>query len=88
MTQEFVIGVVRNAFYTILLVSAPVLVVSIVVGLIISIFQAATSINEMTLTFVPKIIAIGIVCILLLPFMMQKFIGFTKYIFDIIPNLR
>ncbi|MCL4539916.1 MAG: flagellar biosynthesis protein FliQ [Bacteroidetes bacterium] len=88
MTQEFVVGIARNAFYTILLVSAPVLVVSIVVGLIISIFQAATSINEMTLTFVPKIIAIGVVLILLLPFMMQKFLAFTKYIFDIIPNLR
>lgn len=88
MTQEFVIGIARNAFYTILLVSAPVLVVSIVVGLIISIFQAATSINEMTLTFVPKIIAIGVVLILMLPFMMQKFIAFAQYIFNIIPTLR
>ncbi|MCL5035338.1 MAG: flagellar biosynthesis protein FliQ [Bacteroidetes bacterium] len=88
MTQEFVIGIARNAFYTILLVSAPVLVVSIVVGLIISIFQAATSINEMTLTFVPKIIAIGVVLILMLPFMMQKFISFAQYIFNIIPTLR
>jgi len=88
MTEEFVIGIARDAFYTILLVSAPALIVSTIVGLLISIFQAATSISEMTLTFVPKIIAIGVVCILVLPFMMQKMIGFTKYIFDLIPTLR
>ena len=88
MTEEFVIGIARDALSTVFVVSAPILVVSIVIGLLISIFQAATSINEMTLTFVPKIIAVGVVCILLLPFMMGKLIEFTKHIFDIIPGLR
>jgi flagellar biosynthesis protein FliQ len=88
MTEAFVIGIARDAFYTIFIVSAPALVVSIVVGLLISIFQAATSISEMTLTFVPKIVAIGIVCILLLPFMMQKMVQFAEHIFNIIPSLR
>ena len=88
MTEEFVIGIARDVFYTVFIVSAPALLVSVVVGLLISIFQAATSINEMTLTFVPKIIAIGIVCIILLPFMMEKMLDFTKHIFDIIPTLK
>jgi len=88
MTEEFVIGIARDAFYTVFVVAAPVLLVSVVVGLLISIFQAATSINEMTLTFVPKIIAIGIVCIIVLPFMMERVLDFTKHIFEIIPTLK
>ena len=88
MTEEFVIGIARDALYTVFIVAAPVLLVSIVIGLLISVFQAATSINEMTLTFVPKILAVGIVLILLLPFMMEKEIDFTKRIFDIIPTLK
>jgi len=88
MTEEFVIGIARDAFYTIFIVAAPALIVSVVVGLLISIFQAATSINETTLTFVPKILAIGIVSIILLPFMMERVLDFTKHIFDIIPTLK
>jgi flagellar biosynthetic protein FliQ len=88
MTEEFVIGIARDALYTVFIVAAPVLLVSVVVGLLISIFQAATSINEMTLTFVPKIIAVGIVCIILLPFMMERVLDFTKHLFEIIPTLK
>ncbi len=88
MSEEFVIGIARDAFYTVFIVAAPALLVSVMVGLLIFVFQAATSINEMTLTFVPKILAIGIVCIILLPFMMEKVLDFTKHIFDIIPTLR
>jgi flagellar biosynthetic protein FliQ len=88
MTEEFVIGIARDAFYTVFIVAAPVLLVSIVVGLLISVFQAATSINEMTLTFVPKIVAVGVVLILLLPFMMEKMVDFAERIFNVIPTLR
>ncbi|MFZ1081867.1 MAG: flagellar biosynthesis protein FliQ [Candidatus Kryptoniota bacterium] len=88
MTEEFVIGIAREAFYTVFLVAAPILLVSVLVGLTISVFQAATSISEMTLTFVPKVVSIGVVLILLLPFMMEKILDFTKHIFDIIPTLR
>ncbi|MCL5020485.1 MAG: flagellar biosynthesis protein FliQ [Bacteroidetes bacterium] len=88
MTEAFVIGIAREAFYTVFVVSAPMLIVSIVVGLLISVFQAATSISEMTLTFVPKVIAIGVVTILFLPFMMEKLLQFTRSIFDIIPSLK
>ena len=58
MTEQFVTYLFREAFYTTLLVSAPMLILSLLVGLVISVFQAATSIQEFTLTFVPKIIAI------------------------------
>lgn len=88
MSEAFVIGIARDAFYTIFVVSAPALVVSIVVGLLISIFQAATSINEMTLTFVPKILAVGIVSILTLPFVIQNMVQFAQHIFNLIPNLK
>ncbi len=69
-----------------LMLSLPALLVSMIVGLLISIFQATTQINEMTLSFVPKIIAIAIVLILTLPWMMNEMIDFTKYVFSLIPT--
>ncbi len=69
-----------------LILSLPALLVSMIVGLLISIFQATTQINEMTLSFVPKIIAIAIVLILTLPWMMNEMIDFTKYVFSLIPT--
>ena len=87
MSQEFVIYVFREALYTALLVSAPLLVVSLVVGLLISIFQAATSIQEITLTFVPKLIVIAIVAVLTLPWMIDVIVSFTTGLFNNIPAL-
>ena len=66
MTEEFVVNLIRETMYTMLLISAPVLLISLIVGLIISILQAATSIQEVTLTFVPKVIVIAIVLVLTL----------------------
>jgi len=87
MSQEFVIYVFREALYTALLVSAPLLVVSLVVGLLISVFQAATSIQEVTLTFVPKLIVIAIVAVLTLPWMIDVVVSFTTNLFHNIPSL-
>jgi flagellar biosynthesis protein FliQ len=87
MSQEFVIYVFREALYTALLVSAPLLVVSLVVGLLISIFQAATSIQDITLTFVPKLIVIAIVAVLTLPWMIDVIVSFTTGLFHNIPAL-
>ncbi|HTS00307.1 MAG TPA: flagellar biosynthesis protein FliQ [Bacteroidota bacterium] len=87
MSQEFVIYVFREALYTALLVSAPLLVVSLVVGLLISVFQAATSIQEVTLTFVPKLIVIAIVAVLTLPWMIDVVVSFTTNLFHNIPAL-
>ncbi|MGE5681940.1 MAG: flagellar biosynthetic protein FliQ [Bacillota bacterium] len=77
MTEELVVSVLTDVFYTTFLIILPILGISLVVGVFISIFQAATSIQEMTLTFVPKILITGIALILLLPWMLDKMIGLT-----------
>lgn len=87
MTEDFIIHIFREAFYTLLLISAPTLLVSLVVGLIISIFQAATSIQEMTLTFVPKIIVMAITIVLTLPWILDVLMSFTVNLYSQIPSL-
>jgi flagellar biosynthesis protein FliQ len=87
MTEQMVVYLFREAFYTTLLVSAPMLVLSLVVGLVIAVFQAATSIQEITLTFVPKIIAVAIIAVLTLPWMMEVMVSFTLNVFNQIPGL-
>jgi len=87
MTEDFVVNLFRESFYTTLLISAPILLSSLVVGLIISVFQAATSIQEFTLTFVPKVVVAAIVLILTLPWMMEVLISFTLNLFNQIPAL-
>lgn len=81
MTEELVIEVLSDSLYTAFLVVLPVLGVSLIVGILISIFQSATSIQEMTLTFVPKIIATALAIIFLLPYMMDKMIELTLKLF-------
>jgi flagellar biosynthetic protein FliQ len=88
MTEEYVVNLIRETMYTMLLISSPVLLVSLVVGLIISILQAATSIQEVTLTFVPKVIVIAIVLVLTLPWMMDVLVSFTINLFQQLPTLR
>ena len=87
MTEEFIIHLIRESFYTVLLVSAPILLVSMVVGLVISIFQAATSIQEFTLTFVPKLIVLAVMLVITLPWMMETLISFTLSLFTQIPTI-
>jgi flagellar biosynthesis protein FliQ len=87
MNTEFVVHLFREAFFTGMLVSAPVLVVSLLVGLLISIMQAATSIQEFTLTFVPKLIAIAVVLVLALPWMIDTMLSFTVSLFQQIPSV-
>lgn len=74
----------RDAIITGFKVAAPILFVSILVGLIISIIQAATSINEQTMTFVPKLIIIGVILIVFGGWMLQQMVDFTNRIFEII----
>jgi flagellar biosynthesis protein FliQ len=69
MTGPEVLDVARDAILTLVLVSAPIMIVGLVVGIVISLFQALTQIQEMTLVFVPKIIAVFITMLLALPFM-------------------
>ena len=87
MDQEVVISIVQNVFVLILVLSAPVLIVSVVVGLLVSIFQTITQIQESTLTFVPKIIAGMVTIIILMPWMLNIFITRVQELFASIPSL-
>ncbi|MGI6587752.1 MAG: flagellar biosynthesis protein FliQ [Peptococcia bacterium] len=87
MTQDFVIYLGKEAVYTILLLSGPLLGVSLLVGLIISIFQATTQIQEQTLTFVPKIIMVFISLVIFGPWMLNLIVAFTTNLFSSIPHL-
>lgn len=87
MTDTMVVSLVREAFYYVLLISGPMLLVSLIIGLLISIFQAATSISEQTLTFVPKLIAVFFITVLVLPFMISNMKSFTIELFNMIPTL-
>jgi flagellar biosynthetic protein FliQ len=86
MTPEMVIDIGRQALYTMLTVSAPLLGVALIIGLGVSILQAVTQINEMTLTFVPKIIAISVTAIIFLPWIIRVLVGFTTRVFAMIGN--
>ncbi len=81
MTPEFVISFARQSIELALLIAMPMLLVGLVVGLTVSIFQAATQIQEMTLSFIPKIVAIFLALLLAFPWIMDKIIGFTRDIF-------
>lgn len=87
MTESFVMTLGRDALMVALMVGAPMLGVSLLVGLVVSLFQAMTQINEMTLTFVPKIIAFGVIILFLGPWMLQQLIFFTVKLFDMIPQM-
>lgn len=86
MTKETVIYIAKEALSVALLVSAPALVLSMVVGVIISIFQATTQIQEQTLTFVPKIIAVMVSMVIFGPWMLNIITQFTYNLFSSIPN--
>ncbi len=87
MSVEFVSQLFRSSVYHILLLASPVLLVAVLVGLIISIFQATTSIQEQTLTFVPKIFAILVVLALLFVWMSNVLGNYTIDIFKVIPQI-
>ena len=87
MTPETVIDIGREALMLTLLISAPPLLAGLAVGLIISIFQAVTQIQEFTLTFIPKILAVFIATMIFLPWMLQVFLGYTTNLFIQIPIL-
>ena len=84
MTEELVIEVLTEVFYTVFIILAPILGISLVVGIAISIFQAVTSIQEMTLTFVPKILFTAAMIIFLIPWILDKMIAMTLKLINII----
>jgi flagellar biosynthetic protein FliQ len=88
MTPELVVQLARRSFETALLLSAPLLLASLLVGVLISVFQAVTSINEATLTFAPKIIAVMVAMIIFFPWMMSYMSDFTREIYSFIATMR
>lgn len=87
MTPEFTVSFAKEAIAVTLLVSAPMLGIGLIVGVLVSIFQSVTSIQEMTLTFVPKIVAVLIALVIFFPWMMEIMMNFTFKLFDNIPML-
>jgi flagellar biosynthetic protein FliQ len=84
MTEGIVMEVFRDGLVTAFRLAAPILVASLVVGLTIAVLQAATQISEQTLTFVPKLIAIGLMLLVLGPWMEQQMREFTMRLFTLI----
>lgn len=87
MSDQQVISIIRDAFYYVVIIVGPLLLVSLIVGLIISIFQAATTISEQTLTFVPKLIAVFLVTVLLMPYMISTLTDFTIELFTMVAEM-
>ena len=85
MTSDAVVGLMAETIKITLLISAPMLIVGLVVGVVISLLQAVTQIQEMTLVFVPKIVAVMITMVAALPWMINLLISFTQNIFTSIP---
>ena len=85
MTPEFVVSFAQEAIRVTILVSLPVLMMGLVVGLLVSIFQAVTQINEMTLTFVPKILVVFMGLLFLAPWMLEHMMTFTIAVIEQIP---
>ncbi|RZA07657.1 MAG: flagellar biosynthesis protein FliQ [Proteobacteria bacterium] len=86
MTEDIVLSLGRDAIYTTVMLSAPLLIAALVVGLIVSIIQAVTQINEATLTFIPKMLAIIAVLIVMAPWMTQMLTSYTTELFTNLPN--
>jgi len=81
MTVDDIMFLGRDALITTLLISAPMLLSGMIVGLVISVFQSVTQIQEITLTFVPKIVAVMVCSILFLPWMMNTLLNFVQPLF-------
>ncbi|ADG82378.1 flagellar biosynthesis protein FliQ [Thermincola potens] len=86
MTPETIIGIGRDALITVLLISTPILATSLLIGVIISVFQAATHIQEQTLTFVPKILGILGAIVLFGSWMLNVLLSYTSNIFINLPS--
>jgi len=87
VTPDFVVGLAKNAIELTLLLSMPMLGIGLIVGVVISIIQAATQIQEMTLSFIPKILAIFLALLVSFPWLMDKMITFTRQLIENIPNI-
>lgn len=87
MNSTAVIAIVREALELTLIVSAPLLLTALCAGLLVSVFQAATQINEMTLSFIPKLIGVFVAIVVAGPWMLQLLVDYTQRLFTSIPGM-
>jgi flagellar biosynthetic protein FliQ len=87
MTPEMVVTIGRHALEMTLMLSAPLLLTALGIGLLVGIFQAATQINEMTLSFIPKLMAMAAVLVITGPWMLKQLVGYTRELYQSIPGL-
>ena len=87
MTPQSVVTIGQQALYVMLVLSAPLLLTALVVGLVVSILQAATQINEMTLSFIPKLIAMVAALVIAGPWMITYYVDYVKRLFESIPSV-
>ncbi|EIL92379.1 MULTISPECIES: flagellar biosynthesis protein FliQ [Rhodanobacter] len=86
MTPESIMEFGQHALYVAMLVAAPLLLTALAVGLLIGVIQAATQINEMTLSFIPKLIAMALVALVTGPWMLRVLVQFTKQLIESLPS--
>lgn len=87
MTEDMVLSIGKDAIWTTVMLASPLLLAALVVGLVVSIIQAVTQINESTLTFIPKMIAIVITLVVLAPWMTQMMTSYTSELFTSLPQM-
>jgi flagellar biosynthetic protein FliQ len=87
MTPESVMSIAHQAMYVALLLAAPLLLVALTVGLVVSLFQAATQINESTLSFIPKLLAVVLMLVIAGPWMLETMLDYMRHVFTITPGI-
>jgi flagellar biosynthesis protein FliQ len=87
MTPESVMSMAHQAMYVALILAAPLLLVALVVGLVVSLFQAATQINETTLSFIPKLLAVAVTLVIAGPWMLSTLLDYMRQMFTIQPGI-
>ncbi len=87
MNEQGVLEIAANSVWLCMLIAAPSLLAALIIGLVVSIFQAATQINEQTLSFIPKVVGMLITMLIFGPWMLQKLMGFTISLFKEIPSI-
>ncbi len=85
MTADFIVGITKDALQMTVMLAAPVLGVGLVLGLLVSIFQAVTQLQEMTLTFIPKFLGVSLVLVILSPWMLELLVSYTTTLIENIP---
>ena len=87
MTPETVLTIGQRALEMTLMLAAPMLITGLLIGLLVGIFQAATQINEMTLSFIPKLLGAAAMLVIVGPWMLKELVGYTRALIESIPSL-